>query len=110
MLNPANFFNRFWLMNITTQTINGISGIDDNTSLAQDFRCLPDQSFLRVFGMNPDEHNLGDSPGLVASEEFVEIALPFFGDDLIQLNLQLLFVARALRFVEHSERSWQMAF
>ena len=82
-LDPADPFHGLGLKDVAAQSIYSVCGINDNPSLAQQFCCLPDQSFLWVLRMYADDHNLGDGPGLVASQQLVEITLAFFGNDLI---------------------------
>ena len=50
-LDPTDPFHGLGLKDVAAQSIHCICGINDNPSLAQQFCCLPDQSFLWVLWM-----------------------------------------------------------
>ena len=52
----ANPLNCFGLKNITTQTIDSISGINNHTAAAQTIGNLIDQSLLWIFWMYSNQH------------------------------------------------------
>jgi hypothetical protein len=53
----TNFFDRPVLKNITTQAINGIGGVYNNSPLLQTFYDRLNMPRLGVFGVNVQHHN-----------------------------------------------------
>lgn len=56
LLNTADPFDGFMIHDITTQSVNGIGGINDNAAILQAFGHLLYQTGLRIFWMDLDQH------------------------------------------------------
>ena len=53
---------------------------------------------------------LTDRPGFVTPKQFIEVALSFLSNDVVDLQLHAVFVAGSFCFEEHAERPGQVPF
>jgi len=103
-LDAANPFHCFLLKNITTESVNCIGGVNDDSAFAQNVSSLFDQPGLWIFGMYLyKDRQSGNCPGFTPPQQLIEVAFSFFSQHFINLKLQLIFITSPFRFIKDTK-------